>query len=87
MMSGYGIRLFDLWHEVSKTLSSRNLTYEADTLYAAAGLLNILEKAYGEASIHGLPESCIEYYLYWIPFGYRSLRRRTDKAGKPWGPS
>src|SRR2546421_1154166 len=77
-MSGDGPHPLIYGTPLVKHLSSRNLTYDADILYAAAGLLGLLEKVYGEASIYGLPESCIEYCLYWIPDGYRLRCRRTD---------
>jgi hypothetical protein len=79
--------LGDLWQHVGEELSRRDMTNDTDILYTAARLLGLLEKVYSETSIYSLPESCIEYYIYWTPSGSRRRRRRVNQAGRPWGPS
>ena len=79
--------LLDLWESVVQELSSRNLSYETDILYAGAGVFNLLEQFFNTKSLYGLPECRIEDSLFWSPMYPGQLRRRLDLDRKPFNPS
>jgi hypothetical protein len=73
--------LFELWTDVVSNLSARNLTFESDVLFAAAGMTSVLQSAFSVNSIYGLPERRLEQFLFWSPLEPGSLRRRCDAQG------
>jgi hypothetical protein len=79
--------LFELWTDVVGNLSTRNLSFESDILFAAAGMISVLQKAFSVSSIYGLPERRLEQFLFWSPMEPGSLRRRRDAQGNAIYPS
>ncbi|CAO2652659.1 Nn.00g009420.m01.CDS01 [Neocucurbitaria sp. VM-36] len=79
--------LFDLWTQVVENLSMRNLSFEADILFAAAGLVSVLQKIFKVRSIYGLPERRLEEFLFWSPMEPGCLRRRRDIDGRALYPT
>ena len=79
--------LFDLWVDVVGNLSMRKLSFEADILFAAAGMISVLEKIFRVRSIFGLPERRLEQFLFWSPMEPGCLRRRRDIHGRALYPT
>ncbi|OAL01598.1 HET-domain-containing protein [Phaeosphaeriaceae sp. SRC1lsM3a] len=79
--------LNDLWTDVVGNLSLRNLSFESDILFAAAGLISVVQKIFKIKSIYGLPERRLEQFLFWSPSEPGSLRRRRDMNGIALHPS
>jgi Heterokaryon incompatibility protein (HET) len=77
----------DLWGTVASQLSERHLSFETDILFAAAGMLDLLEKFFRVKSVFGLPERRIQQFLFWSPMEPGSLRRRLSPDKQPFNPS
>jgi hypothetical protein len=73
--------LFESWTDVVSNLSARNLPFESDILFAAVGVISVLQSAFNIGSIYGLPERRLEQFLFWSPLEPGSLRRRRDAQG------
>jgi hypothetical protein len=73
--------LFELWTDVVGNLTTRNLSFESDILFAAAGMISVLQSAFNVKSIYGLPERRLEQFLFWSPMEPGCLRRRLDVHG------
>jgi hypothetical protein len=79
--------LANLWQSVVGELSSRNLSYETDIMFAGAGMFHLLEQFFNIRSLHGLPEHRIEEFLFWSPIQPGHIRRRHDLDLRPFNPS
>ena len=79
--------LSDLWGTVVSQLSERHLSFETDILFAAAGMLDLLEKFFKVKSVFGLSERRIQQFLFWSPMEPGSLRRRLSPDKQPFNPS
>jgi hypothetical protein len=73
--------LFEMWTDVVGNLSTRNLSFESDILFAAAGMISVLQSAFTVSSVYGLPERRLEQFLFWSPMEPGCLRRRRDVQG------
>lgn len=76
--------VFDLWTTVAGELSERNLSYESDILFAAAGMFGLLEEILGIRSLYGLPETRIEEFLFWSAMHPGQLRQRPGFPSWSW---
>lgn len=79
--------LMEIWTQVITDLSERNLSYETDILFAAAGTISLLELIFNVNGIYGLPERRLEEFLFWSPVEPGQLGRRRDLEKKPFNPS
>jgi hypothetical protein len=79
--------LSEVWGDVIKDMSRRNLTYETDVLFATAGVFGMLEKCFTVRGTYGIPASNLEEFIYWKPSNPGTLRRRRDLAQSVFNPS
>jgi hypothetical protein len=76
------LHTIDSYRELVEVYTRREMSFDADGVNAARGMLRLLQQEYGIAFLCGLPvPHLIGYFLTWVPLG-PSVRRKPLPPGK-----